>query len=134
MSAAASAVAANAAMWRIGDFVLMTISPFECPPNSRFVPPRAAASCLVPLDRRVHLDVAAALLRLLQAEREIVALDRHARLPFQVFRPIAEVIAMPWRLRLERWQAEALPDRLRLFHEFLLGQRDWRECALEHGV
>ncbi len=47
---------------------------------------------------------------------------------------MAEVVAVPRRLRLERRQSEPLPDPARVLHEFALGQRDRREGALERGI
>src|SRR5262249_57085450 len=82
----------------------------------------------------VHPDFVATFWPLPPAEREVVARDRHARLPFQMIGPIAEVIAVPRGLRLERRQAEPLPDCLGVLHELALGQRDRRERAFEHGI
>src|SRR5262249_11836347 len=95
---------------------------------------RPSSSGLVLPHRRIHLDVAAAFLRLLAADREIVAFHRHARLPLQVLRPVTEIVAMPRRFRLERRQAEALPNRLGVLHELLLGKRHRRKSSLEPRV
>src|SRR5262245_56907318 len=89
---------------------------------------------LLALDRRVHGDVAAPFVGPVLAEFEVLALHRHLGLALEFPRPVSEVIAMPWRLRRERRQAEPFPDRLGLLHELALGQRDRRVGALERGV
>jgi len=72
-------------------------------------------------DGCVHGDIAAALLLELGAEREVVARHRHPGLPFQLARPVAEIVAVPGRLRGEGRQPEPLPDCARLLHELALG-------------
>ena len=89
---------------------------------------------LLPLYRGVHRDIAAALVRKVAAELEVVAARRHLRLLRQIRRPVAEVVTVPRRLRRERRQAEPLPDRARVVHELAPGQRDRRKLSLEHGV
>src|SRR5262249_11319964 len=79
-------------------------------------------------------DVAAPLIAGLTAKREILACRRHARLTVEVIRPITKIIAMPWAFRLERWQAESLPNCSRSLHEFALGQRDRSVGAFERRV
>src|SRR5215813_11080977 len=64
-------------------------TPLPCGEREQTESTAGLYSLLIPLDRRVHLNVAAAFLRLLRAEREVVARDRHARLPFQMIGPIA---------------------------------------------
>src|SRR5262245_21997783 len=91
-------------------------------------------SGLVALDRRIHRDVGAPLVCKIFAELEIVAAGRHLGLPFQLLRPVSEVVAVPGWLRRERGQAQPLPDRLGALHELALRQRDRRIGALERGV
>src|SRR5262245_38431092 len=90
-------------------------------------------SCFA-LHRRVHGDVAAPFVCQVLAELEVLPLHRHLGLALEFPRPVSEVIAMPWRLRRERRQAEPFPDRLGLLHELALGQRDRRVGALERRV
>src|SRR5262249_28620802 len=78
---------------------------------------------LLALDRRVHGDVAAPFVCQVFADFEVLALHRHLGLALEFTRPVSEVIAVPWRLRRERRQAEPFPDRLGLLHELALGQR-----------
>ena len=47
---------------------------------------------------------------------------------------MAEVIAVPGRLRRERRQAESLPDRSRVLHEFAFGQCDRCKRRLERCI
>src|SRR3982074_3898429 len=84
------------------------------------------------LDRCIHGDIAASLVCKIRAEAEIIALGRHAGLLLQLLGPEAEIIAVPGRFRLERRQAEALPDRARILPEFALGQRDGPQTPI-HG-
>src|SRR4030081_789524 len=86
------------------------------------------------LDRRIHGDIAASLVCKIRAEAEIIAVGRHAGLLLQLFRPEAEIIAVPERFRLERRQSQALPDRARILHEFALGQGDRRKNPLQGRV
>src|SRR5262249_29316353 len=85
---------------------------------------------LLALDRRIHGDVAASLVCRVLAEFEILAFPRHFGLALQFPWPIAEIIAVPRRLRRERRQTEPFPDRLGLVHELALWQRDRRGGGL----
>src|SRR3979490_3446853 len=86
------------------------------------------------LDRCIHGDIAASLVCKIRAKAEIIAVGRHAGLLLQLLGPEAEIIAVPGRFRLERRQAEALPDLARILHEFTLGQRDGRKSPLQGRV
>src|SRR3977135_2205635 len=48
--------------------------------------------------------------------------------------PVPERIAVPGLLECDRRQTELRPQRMCLFHEFLLGQRERRHRALEGGI
>src|SRR5436190_1346409 len=78
------------------------------------------------LDRRIHGDVGAPFVCKPLANLEVLALDRHFCLALELGGPMAEIIAVPWRLRCERRQPEPLPDRPGPFHELALRQRNWR--------
>src|SRR5207253_1740343 len=93
-----------------------------------------AKTALLALDWRVHGDVAAPFVHQPFAQLEIVASHRHFGLALQLARPVAEIIAVPWRLRCKRWQTEPLPDRPRALHELALGQRHRRVGPLERGI
>src|SRR5262245_65475292 len=81
-------------------------------------------SGLVALDRRIHSDVGAPLVCKVLAELEIVAAGRHLGLPFQLLRPVSEVVAVPGWLWRERRQPEWLPDRLGALHYVAFRTRD----------
>src|SRR5947207_7748806 len=89
---------------------------------------------LLPLDRRIHGDVGAPFVCKPLANLEVLALDRHFCLALELGGPMAEIIAVPWRLRCERRQPEPLPDRPGPFHELALRQRNWRIDAFERGI
>src|SRR5580658_2796629 len=55
-------------------------------------------------------------------------------LDLELFRPLAERVAIPGHFRLQRRQAEFLPDLLGLLHVLAGRKRDRRIRALEHGV
>src|SRR3979409_1101855 len=86
------------------------------------------------LDRRIHGDIAAPLVCKIRAEAEIIAVGRHAGLLLQLLGPEAEIISVPGRFRLERRQAQALPDLARIPHEFAFRQGDRRESPLQGRV
>src|SRR5262245_60688656 len=88
----------------------------------------------VAFDRGVHRDIAAPLVGEVPAKLEIFAARGHLGLACQLRRPMAEIVAVPWRLRRERRQAKPLPDRLGVLHEFAPRQRYRRVGALERGI
>src|SRR5581483_2710891 len=105
-----------------------------------FAHPALPRSALLPTllilsrDRRIHLHVAAALVAHVAAEREVVAVRSHARLAFEIGRPVAELVAVPWILRAQRRQAERFLDGASPLHVFAVPQRHRREGAFERSV
>src|ERR1700757_2745775 len=67
-------------------------------------------NALVALDRRIHGDVGAPFVCKHLAKLKVLAPHRHLGLALELGRPMAKIIAVPWRLRCQRWQPEPLPD------------------------
>src|SRR5450631_1532294 len=131
---ATSAVINNVASSRPFIFRLMTAL---LPPHSWFLFMLWTANFFrlnIARDWRIHGNVVAPLFYKLRAKRKIIALHRQPRLTLQLLRPIAEIVSMPRCFRLERGQAETLPDRLCVVHELALGQCDRCIDALEQRV
>ena len=77
---------------------------------------------------------APALLQRLGVVEIVAARGARAAMASNSWRPLAERIAEPRRLRLELRQAELLPDHLGALHVLALGQRDRREVLLQRRV
>src|SRR5438874_7355709 len=88
----------------------------------------------VALHLGVHANIGAPLLQQFLAGGEILAAHRRLRRLLELRGPVAEAVAVPRRLGLERRQPELLPDLSRALHVLALWQRDRREVLFQRGV
>src|SRR5919108_6284382 len=84
---------------------------------------------------RVHLDIVPATLRDDTSGLPVVAAHRQLRLMLEVIGPSAEIVAEPWRLRLELGEFQlVLPNGTRALHVRALGKRQRRIILTQRRI